>query len=72
MRAASLIFVTTALAAAASAKTFSVIHNTVDPAVFGTKGGAALNASETGDDGNVDAFTICIRFQGRRGFKDDS
>ena len=69
MRAASLIFVTTALAmamaTAASAKTFSVIHNTVDPAVFGTKGGAALNASETGDDeGNVDAFTICIRFQG--------
>ena len=61
MRAASFIFV---LAAVSSAKTFSVIHNTNDPAEFGTKGGAALNASETGDD-YVDAFTICIRFQGR-------
>ena len=48
-----------------SAKTFSVIHNTFDPAEFGTKGGAALNSSETSEE-NVDAFTICIRFQGRR------
>ena len=67
MRTASLIFVMPlALAAAASAKTFSVIHNTVDPAEFGTKGGAALNATATGDqDGHVDAFTMCVRFQGR-------
>ena len=47
-----------------SAKTFSVIHNTFDPAEFGTKGGAALNSSETSEE-IVDAFTICIRFQGR-------
>ena len=47
-----------------SAKTFSVIHNTFDPAEFGTKGGAALNSSEASEE-IVDAFTICIRFQGR-------
>ena len=48
--------------AVAPAKTFSVIHNTIDPAEFGSKGGARLNAS---GDGYVNAFTICIRFQGQ-------
>ena len=47
-------------ASLASAKNFSVIYNTVDPAVFGTKGGARLNAT---GDGYVDALTMCIRFQ---------
>ena len=43
-----------------SAKNFSVIYNTVDPSVFGTQGGAHLNAT---GDGFVDALTLCIRFQ---------
>ena len=46
-----------------NAKTFSVIYNTIDPAIYGTKGGATLEAAATGDD-YVNAFTICIRFQG--------
>ena len=41
---------------------FKVFHNTLDPAVFGTVGGAHLvNATGNGD---VEAVTICIRFQG--------
>ena len=60
MREASILLPVLAFSAV-SAKTFSVIHNTIDPAVFGTKGGATLNAT---GDGYVDAFTICIRFQG--------
>ena len=42
------------------AKTFKVFHNTFDPAVFGTTGGAHHNAT---GDGYVDALTICNRFQ---------
>ena len=42
------------------AKTFKVFHNTLDPAVFGTTGGAHHNAT---GEGNVDALSICIRFQ---------
>ena len=42
--------------------TFKVFNNTLDPSVFGQNGGAILNAS--GGDGNVDAVTICLRFQG--------
>ena len=42
------------------AKTFKVFHNTLDPAVFGTTGGAHHNAT---GDGKVDALSICIRFQ---------
>ena len=61
MREASILLPILAFTAA-SANTFSVIHNTIDPAVFGTKGGARLNAT---GDGYVDAFTICIRFQGQ-------
>ena len=48
------------LFALVSAKNFSVIYNTVDPSVFGTQGGAHLNAT---GDGFVDALTLCIRFQ---------
>ena len=44
----------------ANAKTFKVFHNTLDPAVFGTTGGAHHNAT---GDGIVDALSICIRFQ---------
>ena len=44
----------------ANAKTFKVFHNTFDPAVFGTTGGAHHNAT---GEGNVDALSICIRFQ---------
>ena len=44
----------------AHAKTFKVFHNTFDPAVFGTTGGAHHNAT---GEGNVDALSICIRFQ---------
>ena len=44
----------------ASAKIFKVFHNTLDPAVFGTTGGAHHNTTE---DGKVDALSICIRFQ---------
>ena len=44
----------------AHANTFKVFHNTFDPAVFGTTGGAHLNAT---GDGYVDALSICIRFQ---------
>ena len=51
----SLIFVNLA-----HAKTFKVFHNTFDPAVFGTTGGAHHNAT---GEGNVDALSICIRFQ---------
>ena len=50
-----LIFVTLV-----NAKTFKVFHNTYDPAVFGTTGGAHHNAT---GDGNVDDLSICIRFQ---------
>ena len=68
MRVASLIFpIILGFSSAASAKPFRVIHNTVDPSVFGTKGGAALNASE---EGAVKAFTFCMRYQDsvQRGF----
>ena len=44
----------------AHANTFKVFHNTFDPAVFGTTGGAHHNAT---GDGYVDALSICIRFQ---------
>ena len=44
----------------AHANTFKVFYNTFDPAVFGTTGGAHLNAT---GDGYVDALSICIRFQ---------
>ena len=42
------------------AKTFKVFHNTLDPAVFGTTGGAHHN---TTIDGKEDAISICVRFQ---------
>ena len=41
-------------------KIFKVFHNTFDPAVFGTTGGAHHNAT---GEGFVDALTICNRFQ---------
>ena len=44
-----------------AARTFRVFHNTLDPAVFGTAGGAHL-VNATGS-GHVDALTICVRFQ---------
>ena len=44
----------------AHAKTFKVFHNTHDPAVFGTVGGAHHNAT---GEGYVDAFSVCARFQ---------
>ena len=50
-----LLFVTLA-----HAKAFKVFHNTFDPAVFGTTGGAHHNAT---GDGDVDALSICVRFQ---------
>ena len=59
MRETSLIFPILAFSVA-FAKPFQVIHNTFDPSVFGTKGGAALNASE---EGAVKAFTFCMRYQ---------
>ena len=46
---------------AASTNTFRVIHNDMDPAVFGTTGGARLIA--TAGEGHVDTLTICLRFQ---------
>ena len=50
-----LLFVTFA-----HAKLFKVFHNTFDPAVFGTTGGAHHNGT---GDGYVDAMSICVRFQ---------
>ena len=51
--------------AAGSGMSFRVFHNTLDPAVFGTAGGAHLvNATGLGDIGSqVEALTICVRFQ---------
>ena len=46
----------------ANTEHFKVFHNTLDPAVFGTVGGAHL-VNITGN-GDVEAVTICIRFQG--------
>ena len=48
------------LATLVHAKTFKAFHNTFDPAVFGTTGGAHHNATA---DGYVDASSICIRLQ---------
>ena len=53
-------FLTLLLVELVNAKTFKVFHNTFDPAVFGTTGGAHHNAT---GDGYVDALSICIRFQ---------
>ena len=49
---------------AAAVKTFRVFHNTLDPDVFGTAGGAHLiNASGLQASTHVDALTVCVRFQ---------
>ena len=56
------IIILSLVASLASAKTFKVFHNTLDPSVFGTTGGAHL-INATGD-GHIEALTICIRFQG--------
>ena len=53
-------FLTLLLVQLANAKIFKVFHNTFDPAVFGTKGGAHHNGT---GEGNVDALTVCNRFQ---------
>ena len=46
---------------ASGQNTFKVFQNTLDPSVFNQNGGAILNAS---GNGFVDAFTLCMRFQG--------
>ena len=56
----TLIFLAT-VSSVSAAQTFKVFHNTLDPAVFGTAGGAHL-INATGS-GYVDALTICVRFQ---------
>ena len=56
--------IATVSAAAVTGRTFRVFHNTLDPAVFGTAGGAHL-VNATGS-GFVDALTICVRFQVQR------
>ena len=57
-----IIIILSLVASLASAKVFKVFHNTFDPSVFGTTGGAHLvNAT---DDGLIEALTICVRFQG--------
>ena len=48
----------------ANTEHFKVFYNTLDPAVFGTVGGAHLVNVTSGSDGDVEAVTICIRFQG--------
>ena len=53
-------FLALLLISLAHAKRFKVFHNTFDPAVFGTTGGAHHNGT---GDGYVDALTICSRFQ---------
>ena len=59
----SFIFFNPALAAGSGTK-FRVFHNTLDPAVFGTAGGAHLvNATSGGIGSQVEALTICVRFQ---------
>ena len=60
----SFIFFNPALAAGSGMK-FRVFHNTLDPAVFGTAGGAHLvNATAAAGIGSqVEALTICVRFQ---------
>ena len=59
-----VIFLNSALATG-SGMNFRVFHNTLDPAVFGTAGGAHLvNATGAGGIGSqVEALTICVRFQ---------
>ena len=44
-----------------AAKIIKVFHNTLDPAVFGTAGGAHLINAK--GEGHVNALTICVRFQ---------
>ena len=46
----------------ASATKFKVFHNTLDPAIFGTKGGATLKATAAGNE-HIEALTLCVRFQ---------
>ena len=58
-----VIFLNSALATG-SGMSFRVFHNTLDPAVFGTAGGAHLvNATSRGRGSQVEALTICVRFQ---------
>ena len=59
-----LLFLEMAACVSAAGKTFKVFHNTLDPAVFGTAGGAHL-INATGS-GHVEALTICVRFQVQR------
>jgi hypothetical protein len=51
------------LSAISAGKTITVFRNTLDPAEFGTKGGAILNnnASKTSKT-ETDAAAICFRF----------
>ena len=44
-----------------AANIIRVFHNTLDPAVFGTAGGAHLVNAK--GEGHVNALTICVRFQ---------
>ena len=67
MRAQSYLTFLTASTVSASTDHFKVFHNTLDPAVFGTVGGADL-VNATGA-GYVGAVTICIRFQGGKCMK---
>ena len=65
MKSIALILPLTILSASASK--FKVFHNTLDPAIFGTKGGATLKATEAAaGDEHVDALTLCVRFQVRQ------
>ena len=56
-----IIFFSLLISLASGQSTFNVFQNTLDPSVFGQNGGAILNASGSGF---VDAFTLCMRFQG--------
>ena len=62
MRTESYLIYLLASVVSANTEHFKVFHNTLDPAVFGTVGGAHL-VNVTGD-GDVEALTICLRFQG--------
>ena len=58
-----ILWVSSLVSIAFCQTSFRVFHNTLDPSVFGQNGGAILNAN---GDGFVDAFTLCLRFQGRK------
>ena len=57
-----LIIIMAGIAATEAQTTFVTIDNLVDREVFGVPGSAVLNNPITGER-ELDAFTICLRFQ---------